>query len=410
MKNQNKTRRDFLKKSSAFAAGAMILPTIIPSNVFGKTAPSNLINIEMTTLYQRGKGNYNTYRIPSLIVTTKGTVLAFAEGREGEGDGGDIDMIVKRSTDNGKTWSKTAVVWNDEANTCGNPCPVIDQTTGRIVLVMSWGHGEMKDDNIINGKYQRHPYMCYSDDDGLTWSEPVNLVESCKRPEWGWYATGPGIGIQIKSGKYKNRLVIPANHSYLPKKKKDGVVDGKYAYGAHVLFSDDGGATWQISESLAPNFNESQVIELEDGRLMMNMRSFNGIYCRAISYSDDGGATWSEVEHDYQLVEDECQASIIKYGKYDGKQMYLFSNPANPHSRAYMTVKVSIDECKTWSNGKLVYGKCAAYSCLTLLPNGNIGLLFEGGKDYRYESINFVSFNPDELFKLGTMLADDCLP
>jgi sialidase-1 len=357
-------------------------------------------------VWRQSDSGYELYRIPSLIVTQKGTVLAFCEGRQGQEDSGDIDLVVKRSSDNGKTWSEQSVVWSDGGNTCGNPCPVIDQTTGRIILMMTWNLGSEDESDIIKHNIDdtRRPHLCYSDDDGLTWSEPVDLTETCKNPDWGWYATGPGIAIQLKSEKYKNRIVIPANHSYTTNKKEEQVTDGGYGYGSHVLLSDDSGANWRMSSAITPGCNESQVVELRDGRLIMNMRSYNRMGCRAISYSQDGGETWSDIKHALQLADEVCQASFIEYGTYAGKKMYLFSNPGNPVDRYFMTIKTSFDYCETWSNDKLIFAGPSAYSCMTVLPDGNIGLLFEGGKNYRYESLVFVSIHPDQLFEPGTLL------
>ena len=360
-------------------------------------------NIEKSTLWQQGMGKYNNYRIPSLIVTQKGTLLAFCEGREG-GDSGNIDLLLKRSKDNGKSWSDKQVVWNDGTNTCGNPCPVVDEETGRIWLFLTWNLGEDHENEIIHktSKYPRIPYLCYSDDDGETWSTPVNMSETCCDTSWGWYATGPGFGIQIKNGPHKGRLVIPANHSY---DDPEGTIrNGPYGYGAHVLYSDDHGKTWIRSESIKPGCNESQVTELSDGTLEMNMRSYNGKYCRAISFSKDGGETWSEIEYDYQLVESRCQASIINYEQLNEKQIHLFLNPAVPVGRNHLTLKASFDDCKSWSNDKLIYEGQAAYSCLTKLPDGKIGMFFEAGKKSAYEKMVFVSFEPNQLFLPETLL------
>ncbi len=353
--------------------------------------------------------SYNNFRIPAMIVTQNGTVLIFCEGRSG-GDASDIDLLVRRSINNGKTWSEQSIVWEDGSNTCGNPCPVIDQTTGRIILFMTWNLGDEGGEVIVThkGKDTRRPYMCYSDDDGLKWSEPVDLTATCKNPDWGWYATGPGVAIQLKSETYKNRLVIPANHSYTTNIEEEKVTEGGYGYGSHVLLSDDGGANWRMSTPITPGCNESQVVELSDGRLMINMRSYSRLNCRAISYSEDGGETWSEIEHAFQLAEPVCQASIIEYGQYNGQRMFLFSNPAAVDERMSLTVKTSFDNCKTWSNAKLIDGKRVQYSCLTVLPNKNIGILYEIGKDHIYDlGIAFVSFHPDELFSPGTLLHDN---
>jgi len=355
--------------------------------------------VTQQVLWSRTDSTYNNFRIPSVLVTELGTVLAFAEGREG-GDAGDIDILLKRSEDNGLTWSKQFVVWNDGDNSCGNPCPVVDRTRGRIILFMTWNLGSDKEDMIIRKKSTdtRRPYSCYSDDDGLTWSKPVDMSSTCKDPEWGWYATGPGIGIQLKSKQYRNRLVIPANNSYDGQSSSEAV-RGDFGYGSHVLYSDDGGISWSMSENITPGCNESQVVELGNGDLMMNMRSYNKMACRAISVSDDGGASWSGIVHDTQLVESVCQASFIKYGPYQGKELYLFSNPAVTSGRSHMTIKASTDDCLTWTSGKLVHEGPAAYSCLTVLPDGDIALFFEAGDEDPYENLIFQSFKPEELFR-----------
>ena len=359
--------------------------------------------IYSTNLWQKGTGLYNGYRIPSLIVTKKGTLLAFCEGREG-GDAGDIDILLKRSTDNGLTWSAETVVWNDKDNTCGNPCPVVDQESGRIWLFLTWNLGADHEGKVIlkESTDTRRPFLCYSDDDGITWSKPKDVSKTCKDPSWGWYATGPGVAIQLKSDKYNGRFVIPANHSY---DDPDGNLrDGPYSFGSHVLLSDDSGVTWRKSQPIRPGCNESQVVELSDGSLLMNMRSYNDKYCRSISKSTDGGETWSEIWHDSQLVESKCQASLLYYGPYKGKNMILFSNPAVPKGRTHMTIKVSFDEAKSWTNAKLIYPGPAAYSCLTVLPDGKIGIFYECGEFNAYETIRFSAFPAGMLFNPGSFV------
>jgi len=378
-----------------------ILPFLII--LFLSSCKEKTESIEKSVLWEQGTGKYNNYRIPSLIVTQKGTLLAFCEGREG-GDSGNIDLLLKRSEDNGKTWSNEQLVWNDGSNTCGNPCPVVDETTGKIWLWMTWNNGSDHETEIIHqtASSPRLPYLCYSDDDGKTWSTPENMSESCRDTSWGWYATGPGFGIQIKNGPHKGRLVIPANHSY--NDPEGNIRKGAYGYGAHVLYSDDHGKTWSHSESIKPGCNESQVTELSDGILEMNMRSYNDKYCRAISFSKDGGETWSKIENDYQLVESKCQASILNFGQLKEKQTYLFLNPAVPVGRNHLMLKASFDDCKDWSNSKLIYAGPAAYSCLAKLPNGKIGMFFEAGQKSAYEKLVFVAFEPNQLFQPETLL------
>ncbi len=374
----------------------------------GMTGSGNLWGQKRTDqiLWKAGMGKYKNYRIPSIIVTQKGTLLAFCEGREG-GDSGDIDILMKRSENNGKTWGTEMVIWNDGQNSCGNPCVVEDKETGRIWLILTWNNGKDNETAIISKESidKRIPYNCYSDNDGITWSAPAKMGESCKESSWGWYATGPGIGIQLVNGKYKGRLIIPANHSY--DDPKGNIRNKPYNYGSHVLMSDDNGKTWKMSKPIKPGCNESQVVELTNGNLVMNMRSYNNKYCRVFSVSSDGGETWSEIQHELQLVESLCQASFLGYGNYKDENMYLFANPAVPSGRHHMTIKVSVDECKSWSNSKLVYSGFSAYSCLQKLPDGNISVFFECGEKNPYETLRFLSFQPKELFRPGTLISDN---
>ena len=351
-------------------------------------------------LWEEGKGNYKGYRIPAIVVSNKGTVLAFAEARNDGSDSSDIDLVLKRSANNGKTWGDEILVWNDGLNTCGNPCPVVDDETGRIWLWMSWNDGNDDETKIIHKKSElsRLPFVCYSDDEGLTWYEPVNMFVTCKDPLWGWYATGPEFGIQLKNGKFNGRMVIPANHSYDDPEGK--VRKGPYSYGAHVLISDDHGKTWRMSASIRPGCNESQLTELSDGTLLMNMRSYNGKSSRAISFSADGGETWSPIEHDFQLAESVCQASILNYGTYKGKFYHLFSNPAVTVGRTHMTIKYSNNDCKDWQGSNLIDSRPSAYSCLVKLPNGNIGLFYESGDKKAYETMRFVSIRRRDLINM----------
>ncbi|GAB3024181.1 sialidase family protein [Niabella terrae] len=392
-----------MKHAKLILAFIVIVPAILLMVAY---RPPQHKDLRPSILWQKGTGKYNNYRIPSLITTKQGTLLAFCEARE-KGDTGDIDLLVKRSEDNGRTWSDELVVWDDGSNTCGNPCPVVDQQTGRIWLMMTWNNGNDGEKAIIRKQSSapRIPYICYSDDDGLNWSRPQSLKDVARDTSWGWYATGPGIGIQIQNGIYKGRLVIPANHSYDDPSARIG--KGPYGYGAHVLYSDDHGKTWLRSASITPGCNESQVTELSDGSLLMNMRSYNQHHSRAISYSKDGGITWSPVVHDLQLVESVCQASILNLGSKGKSTRHLFFNPAVPEGRTHLTLKLSLDDCKSWSNSKLVYAGPGGYSSLSRLKDGQIGLFFEAGRKSPYEKMVFVTIPESALYQPGVLLGEN---
>lgn len=165
-----------------------------------------------------------------------------------------------------------------------------------------------------------------------------------------------------------------------------------------MIYSDDHGKSWKLSESITPGCNESTIAELSDSKLMMNMRNYNGKKCRAVSISSDGGATWSPVEQDERLIEPRCQASLISY-KRDDKHLLIFSNPAYAADRERMTVRVSKDDGKTWPIAKQLHAGPSAYSCLTVLPNGNIGCFYEFGLERgdSDESIVFEEVSMDSL-------------
>jgi sialidase-1 len=332
-------------------------------------------------VFVSGQDGYHTYRIPSVIATTKGTLLAFCEGRKtGRGDAGDIDLILKRSTDGGKTWGRTHVVWDDDDNTCGNPCPVIDAKTGTVWLLMTHNRGSDTEALIVGGKSagNRTVWVTRSDDDGVTWAKPADVSKDVKKAGWTWYATGPGVGIQLRSG----RLLIPC----------DSKSEGGKVRESHVILSEDGGRSWKLGGVIGPNCNESQAVELADGSVMLNMRSYQANNRRFVAFSKDGGETFSKPVEDPTLIEPVCQASILRLPGPGGG--ILFSNPASA-KRENMTVRLSLDEGKTWPHANVLYAGPAAYSCLVALPDGSLGCLYERGDKIPYETITFARFDRD---------------
>jgi sialidase-1 len=337
-----------------------------------------------------GRGGYDTYRIPAMVVTNKGTILAFCEGRKNSAsDTGDIDLLLRRSTDNGRTWGKVKIIRDDRENVCGNPCPVIDRKTGTIWLLMTWNLGGDHEKHIIDGtsKDTRRIFITSSGDDGLTWEKPKEITPNVKKPNWTWYATGPGSGIQLAKGKYKGRLIVPCDHIEAVTKK----------YFSHVIYSDDHGHSWQLGGRTPMDFvNECCVVELTNGDLMLNMRNYDrNKKNRAVSISHNAGLTWSKIFHDPVLIEPICQASMIKYNtsQNDDKNYILFSNPASTDQRINMTVRASLDEGKTWPVAKQLHAGPAAYSSLAALKNDNLACLYEAGEKHPYETIVFRSLS-----------------
>ncbi len=349
-------------------------------------------------VFRAGKDGYHTYRIPSVLVSPKGTLLAFCEGRKtGRGDAGDIDLLLKRSFDGGRTWRSAQLVWDDADNTCGNPCPVVDHSTGTIWLLLTHNLGADKEAQIVDGtsRGSRTVWVSGSTDDGATWARPVEITRDVKRADWTWYATGPGIGIQLRHGRHAGRLVIPCDNKVAGTKAL-----GTVARQSHVIYSDDHGATWKLGGVVGPNCNESQAVELADGRLMLNMRSYQANHRRLVATSSDGGLTFTAPKEDAALIEPVCQASILRYtsgkgaadGDGKGKSYVLFSNPANT-KREKLTVRASRDEGQTWPISRVLHAGPAAYSCLTVLPDGTLGCLYERGEKEPYETIVFARFS-----------------
>jgi sialidase-1 len=370
----NPPRRAFCpaKRTRQAAQAAMVVALLSASAALPCRADEPAA-CSQSDVFVSGQGGYHTYRIPSLLVTQQHTVLAFCEGRKlGRGDAGDIDLVLRRSTDGGKTWSPLQVIWDDKDNTCGNPCPVVDPSTGRIWLPLTWNLGSDVERTIANrtSRDTRRVYLTWSDDDGATWAKPVDMTSQLKKPEWTWYATGPAVGIQLTRGPHKGRLVIPCDHKQL--------VDGQSLFYSHAIYSDDHGQTWQIGQRLGDKVNECTLVELADGRLLLNMRAYHGKNRRAVAYSSDGGHSWTEPKLDEALIEPVCQGCIVRYNwPADGTPgRILFSNPASTQ-RENMTVRVSYDDGQTWPVSRVIHPSSAAYSCLAVLPGGEVGLLYE---------------------------------
>jgi sialidase-1 len=320
-------------------------------------------------------------RIPALVVTNKGTLLAFCERRNTSSDSGDNDVWCKRSTDGGKTWSEEIVIDDDGRRTSGNPCPVADRTTGTIWL--GFGRDHVKKIMISHSK-----------DDGQTWAEPCEITDRIKRPGWGpMMAFGPGHGIQLTSG----RLLLPHNHT---REREGATEDDPAGRHDHVIYSDDHGKTWKLG-GIVPGIytGENSITEMADGSLYLNARAGGRARGkRLISRSCDGGLTWSSAEETIGLTDPVqygtgCQASVVRLtdeNRHDRNRV-LFCNPAGER-REDLTLRISYDECQTWQKCKVLHsGRDASYSDMALLPDMSIGLLYETNAT-GWQSIWFARF------------------
>lgn len=370
---------------SAVAVTAGLAPTPVA------VADEGAAEFDEQVLFDRSTDEYECFRIPAIVKTTEDTLLAFAEGRKNDcGDDGDIDTVVRRSTDGGETWGPVQVVHAGDGDTVGNPSPVVDAVSGRIALITTHNPGDYD--------HARTPFLQYSEDDGLTWSEPENIADDASDPAWDyWLATGPGHGIQLERGDHAGRMLIGVNHE-----GEDGVLRG-----AHLIYSDDGGLSWQRGAidqrrdtTLKPQ--EMSLVELTDGRIYVAARDTEGTESghRAFAVSSDGGFTFDEPFTTVpELVAPIIQAPVLRYEATDEgaeQDRILFASPVHPASREAMAVRSSYDEgqsWETWQEGRIIHWGPTAYSDMVGLDDGFVGLLYEAGESSAYEEIRFARFN-----------------
>jgi sialidase-1 len=349
--------------------------------------------LEKTDVFPAGMNGVACFRIPGIVVTAKGTALAYAEARRtNSSDWGEIEIHLRRSTDGGKTWDAGKQIAHFGTRLEGNPHKADggehEQTVNNPVAVVDRATGAIEFLYCIN--YARC-FSIRSTDDGLTWSTPVEITAAFepfrKFYNWKVIATGPGHGIQIKSG----RLVVPIWLAY----GKEGA-HGPSA--AATIFSDDHGKTWKAGELAMPNEgefsnpNETMLTELSDGRVMLVTRSASKANRKLVAFSPDGATAWSKpVFHD-QLWEPVCMASIAQHPSKPGT--LIFSNPytlkldkdgkevpAGRGKRQNLSIKLSHDDGKTWPINKTLEAGPSAYSDLAVLPDGTVLCLYEGKAD-----------------------------
>jgi len=358
---------------------------------------------QFATVFASGEHGYALIRTPQILVTRDGSLLVFAQGRAGEHDQSANDIILKRSTDGGATWSPLLVIAEDGENSLNSICVLQVRETGRILVVgcvIPAGHNISAYEHLSPGMkeyYRRNErqdwpslqtgygpssarvYTVHSDDDGRTWSAMRDITESAKPPEVALTCVpGPGLGIQLRRGPHAGRIVIPCNQLWLePAPERP-----RYRNAPYAVFSDDQGSTWQRGNKAMPDdrnpglsANETQVAELDDGTIQLNTRTFG----RAVAYSRDGGEHWSPLVDEPTLKGPACAAGFLRYSsRHDGeKGRLLFSLPMLD-GRHQGTVWLSYDDGRTWPVSKTLRPDRFKYSCLARLPDDTIGCVFGG--------------------------------
>lgn len=321
---------------------------------------------------------FETYRIPALAVTKKGTLLAFAEGRQSVHDQAANTLVLRRKPKNSKDWETMRVAFDWSPASLNNPTILI-AGSGRIWLMFQMypkGIGEYTVQPGYDPAKTNQAFVSFSDDDGQSWSPPSDITRIVKRPEVKTIASGPGVGIELTRGKHRGRLIFPFN-------EREGS-----SWTTFAVYSDDKGKTWQRG-SLAPkpegtHPNEVQFAELADGSVLQNARNQASARQRLQSISRDGGVTWEPAALRPDLVDPVCMGSLIRVGfKPD---LLAFSNPENAAGRSNGVLKLSRDGGMTWSRAAVIDPGSFAYSSLVALPKKRIGVLYEqvtkvNGKD-----------------------------
>jgi sialidase-1 len=359
-----------------------------------------LVNLALgqeVAVFTSGTEGHKSYRIPAIIQLKNKELLAFAEGRvNNSGDFGDINIVMKRSADKGKTWSPVTILVNYASLQAGNPAPVVDMFDPehpRGVVYLFYNTGNNHEGEVRKGKGLREVWYIRSTDQGKSWSDAVNITLQAHRPfqptanpayqfkeDWRTYANTPGHAFQFQHGVYKGRIFVAANHTA-------GDPQPQYRdCSAHGFYSDDHGKTFKLSTNVdIPGSNETMAAELSNGRMMMSIRNQRGdIKQRILAYSSNGGASWDTAYFDAALPDPVCQGSIITLGFKKGKAIIASCNAADEKKRDNLTLRISYDEGKTWGKSIVIDKSAdekkrdwAAYSDLVVIDKKTVGVFYE---------------------------------
>ncbi|MFK7769647.1 MAG: exo-alpha-sialidase [Mariniblastus sp.] len=347
-------------------------------------------------LRQSGDDNVHTYRIPGLATTNKGTLIGVYDVRYDGGKDlpGNIDVGMSRSTDGGNSWQPMKVImdmgnnakWNGDG--IGDPSILVDSETGTIWVSATWSHGNRSWNGSGPGLTPEETgqwMLTKSDDDGLTWSKPINITEQVKKPEWCFLLQGPGKGITMADGT----LVFPAQYQDPPNKTDE--IANRLPHSTFI-YSRDHGKSWATGTGAWDDTTESQIVELSDGELMLNCR-FNRASNRVVMTTADMGKTWAKhLTSQEALIEPRaCMASLINVGRELSKRklkgfdnnFLLFSNPESLSGRNHITIKASKDSGESWPGVHsllLDEQNSRGYSCLSMIDSETVGILYEGSQ------------------------------
>ena len=391
-----------------FLSRTLLAATVLLTPLTALTPASAATGCTASLPYASGQDGYDTFRIPAAVTTGRGTVLAFSEGRHNSaGDTGHIDVVLRRSGDGGCTWGPLQVVAAGNGDTRGNPAPVVDPRTGEVVLVTSYNSGAVTETQIMRGEatpeQSRRVFVQRSRDDGRHFTAPRDITGEVKPPGWRWYATGPGHAVALTRGPHAGRLVVPANHSAAPPAGSPDTGQEARYYGAHAVYSDDGGRTWRLgfvddSYDGVDNANESSAAQLPDGRLYFSSRDQNGTSAgnRLDTYSSDGGESLDRPYAVQPTLDDVpvVEGSVLQLRGMDAP--LLFSGPSVPTARRAMAIWRSTDGGSTFTKALTLSQQPAAYSDLVQVGRRTAGILYETGTTGTYDTIEFRRLPVDD--------------
>ncbi|MFZ3560951.1 exo-alpha-sialidase [Streptomyces sp. BH055] len=399
-------RRSVRTGPRSLVVAALAVAAALPVPASAQAASKPRPPFEQQVLFKASQDpGYACYRIPSVVRTVRGTLLAFAEGRKNDcTDAGDIDIVVKRSEDGGRTWSPLQVVNEGAGDTHGNPSPVVDRGTGRILLAETYNTGRTDGKNC-DVPCDRTPHMQHSDDDGRTWSRPRDLSGELLPDDFNsWYATGPSHGIQLTRGPHRGRLVFAVNAE---------TWNGSRVTANHaaLVVSDDGGEHWRVGAkdswpvaedgTFRQKPSEMALVELPDGTIHISGREQDGtdLGHRTQTVSRDGGDSFG---HPFTALPDlyapMVQGSTLPVGRHGDR--LLLACPGDPDRRRTMMIRSSYDGGRTWESfdrGTVVTTDWSGYSDLVQADRGHVGLLYEGGAVDARDEIRFARFALDWL-------------